>query len=262
MTLNYKISPESNLGKNEYLDIIETFGEKGSTVDDRGRNVIKKFELPELTVNVKSFKPPHLINSFAYKYVRKSKARRSFEYALKLLEKGIQTPEPLAYFEYSGLWGLDKSFYFSRHLLYEYTFYDLIDNYREKRFEALLRQFSKFAFELHEKGVYHKDFSAGNILITQDGGQSSFYLIDLNRMKFVELDFDLRMKNLSRLTEDEEVLRIMAEEYSAISGWDFEEVYDRIIHFTIEFRKKYNRRMDLKRRFLGREISKRLPNNP
>ena len=255
MTLNYQIGPEAKLDKETCLEIIEGFSDKGSTVDDRGRNVIKRFEVGDLSVNVKSFKPPHMINSFAYKYLRKSKAKRSFEYARELLGRGIKTPEPLAYFEYSGILGLGKSYYFSRHLDYDYNFYDLGGNYREPFFEDLLRQFARFAFELHERGVYHKDFSAGNILITHQDQESSFYLIDLNRMKFIDLDFDLRMKNLSRLTEDAEVLRIIAEEYARISGWDVEKVYGSIMNHTTEFRKKYNRRMNLKHKLLGREIS-------
>ena len=255
MTLSYQIGPEAKLDKETCLAIIEGFSEKGSTVDDRGRNVIKKFEVRGLTVNVKSFKPPHMINSFAYKYLRKSKAKRSFEYARELLTRGINTPEPLAFFEYSGFLGLKKSYYFSAHLNYDYNFYDLGGNYREPFFEDLLRQFARFAYELHERGVYHKDFSAGNILITHQDQESSFYLIDLNRMKFIDLDFDLRMKNLSRLTEDLDVLRIIAEEYANISGWAFEEVYGKIMHYTTEFRKKYNRRMNLKHKLLGREIS-------
>ena len=255
MALNYKISTDTGLGKKECLGIIESFSDTGSKVDDRGRNVIKKFEIEGLMVNVKSFKPPHLINSFAYKYIRKSKARRSFEYAQELLRRGILTPEPLAFFEFLGLWGLGKSFYFSRHLDYDYTFYDLRDNYREPMIEDLLRQFARFAFELHERGIYHKDFSAGNILIKVEEGQSSFYLIDLNRMKFIELDFDLRMKNLSRLSEDAEVLRIIAGEYARIAGWDAEKVYVSLMNHTTEFRKKYNHRMNLKHKLLGRKIS-------
>ena len=132
---------------------------------------------------------------------------------------------------------------------------DLQDNYMKPEFEELLRQFARFAYELHERGVYHKDFSAGNILITIEENRSSFFLIDLNRMKFIDLDLDLRMKNLSRLSEDPDVMRIIAGEYAKISGWDFEMLYGKIMHYTTEFRKKYNRRVDLKRRLLGREIS-------
>ena len=59
----------------------------------RKRNIIKLFELEGKTVNVKSFKIPNLVNKIAYKYFRKSKARRSFEYATLLFEKAICIPK-------------------------------------------------------------------------------------------------------------------------------------------------------------------------
>jgi hypothetical protein len=42
---------------------------------------------------------PHLINKIVYKKFRKSKARRSYEYATLLLDKGIGTPQPIAFLE-------------------------------------------------------------------------------------------------------------------------------------------------------------------
>src|SRR5690606_41915767 len=64
-------------------------------------------------INIKSFKIPNKLNQFVYKYFRKSKARRSFEFATILLQKGIGTPAPVAFMEnFNGL-GLQKSFYAS-----------------------------------------------------------------------------------------------------------------------------------------------------
>jgi hypothetical protein len=59
----------------------------------KDRNVIKLFDLNGQTINIKSFKVPNIVNK-AYKYFRKSKAKRSFEYATILLENGIGTPQP------------------------------------------------------------------------------------------------------------------------------------------------------------------------
>jgi tRNA A-37 threonylcarbamoyl transferase component Bud32 len=253
MTLKYELREEIKLNKDECLQMIKSFNTEGITVDDRGRNTIKKFELPELEVNVKSFKRPHLINSFAYKYIRKSKARRSYEYGLELLKRGLNTPDPLAYFEYSNALGVGKSYYFSRHLNYDYTFFDLREKYEDPFFRNILREFSKFAFDLHEKGVYHKDLSAGNILITCSDQSSSFNLIDLNRMKFIDMDLNLRMQNLNRLTEDVEVMKIIAEEYAAVSKWSYDEILKKMEYFTLKLRSKYNFRTRMKRRLLGRK---------
>jgi len=69
----------------EIINIIDNFNTSGIIFGDGNRNVIKLFDLDSVKVNVKSFKKPHLLNSIIYRYFRKSKARRSFEYANKLL---------------------------------------------------------------------------------------------------------------------------------------------------------------------------------
>ena len=80
-----------------------------SLFGDGKRNKIKLFDLERTQINIKSFKVPNLINTIAYKYFRKSKARRSFEFANILLENKIGTPQPIAYFENSNFLGLKGS---------------------------------------------------------------------------------------------------------------------------------------------------------
>ena len=96
-----KINIHANFQKHNLnlLKFITVFNTSGILFGDGQRNKIKLFELEGKTINIKSFKVPNLINKIAYKYFRKSKARRSFEYATTLLEKGIGTPQPIAYFE-------------------------------------------------------------------------------------------------------------------------------------------------------------------
>jgi hypothetical protein len=88
----------------EIVSIIQNFNNSGLIFGDGNRNIIKIFDLNSTKVNVKSFKKPHLLNSIIYKYIRKSKARRSFEYANRLLENQIGTPQPIAYFEKTNLY--------------------------------------------------------------------------------------------------------------------------------------------------------------
>ncbi len=83
------------------------------------RNTIKNVTSQNLDLNIKSFKVPHLVNRIAYSFFRKSKANRSFEYANDLIKKGIKTPKPFAYFEYSNLKLLHKSFYVSEQISYD-----------------------------------------------------------------------------------------------------------------------------------------------
>ena len=126
----------------------DTFdGEKGS------RNTIKKITIENFSLNVKSFKIPHLINRIAYSFFRKSKAHRSFEYAEILIKNGINTPKPIAYFEFSNFNFLSKSFYISNQLDYDITYRELVNNKDYPNFDIILREFTRFTFDLHEKGI-------------------------------------------------------------------------------------------------------------
>ena len=91
------INPHFYNYKSNLLDCIDNFKTTGTLFGDGKRNKIKLFELEGKTINIKSFKIPNLINKIAYKYFRKSKARRSFEFANHLLDNGLGTPKPTAY---------------------------------------------------------------------------------------------------------------------------------------------------------------------
>jgi hypothetical protein len=115
----YKINPIFINAISNVSDCINNFNSKGILFGDGQRNKIKLFEVDGKIINIKSFKTPHLINKIAYKYFRNPKARRSFEYATTLLEKGIGTPQPIAFFENYDAVGLKDSYYVSEQLQYE-----------------------------------------------------------------------------------------------------------------------------------------------
>jgi len=247
MPLNSKIHPNSTLNNNDYLEIIDNFNEKGKVIDDRGRNLIKSFHVKGQNINVKSFKIPHLLNQFVYKYFRSSKARRSFEYAGILFDKNIGTPQPLAYFEYTTLFGLKKSYYFSQQINYDLTFEDIRTTPRHPDYENILRQFTRFTFSLHENGIYHKDFSHGNTLIVKNKDHYDFYLIDLNRMRFFELDLDARMRNFCKLTTDDELINIMSDEYATLIHQPFDLIHSKMVAAIKKFRNSYARKSNFKK---------------
>ena len=93
-----------------FLELIRSYQSEGNTFWKK-RNTIKIFEKDGISWNIKSFKIPHIVNKFAYRYLRKSKARRSFEHAQKLVSLDILTPEPLGYVENSTAIGLGSSYY-------------------------------------------------------------------------------------------------------------------------------------------------------
>jgi len=239
--------------KAQLSSFINNFDTSGELFGKANRNSIKLFKLNDITVNVKSFKTPHFINKIAYKYFRKSKARRSFEYANKLNELGVGTPEPIAFYESFSLIGLEESYYICKHLKYDLTYRELTKNLDYPDHKKILKQFAKFTWEMHEKGIYFKDHSPGNTLIVKNGENYDFFLVDLNRMSFFELDFESRMKNFSRLTPNKEMVKTMSEAYATLSGVDFKKVFDRMWFYTQQFQEKFNRKKRIKQKVLGKK---------
>lgn len=246
MSVRNKIHPDSSFTKEDYLSVIDRFKTQGVVIDDRGRNLIKSFKLKDRVINVKSFKIPHIFNRIAYKFFRSSKAKRSYEHACILVKNNIGTPKPLAYFEYFSPLGIRQSYYFSEHLDYDLTYRELRSYPDYPDGENILRQFTKFTFSLHEHGIFFKDHSAGNTLIVKKDGEYHFYLIDLNRMDFFELDLDSRMKNFSKLTEDIEMVKIMSDEYAKLTGLAYELIFNKMWNEIKKFRNKYERRQGFK----------------
>lgn len=236
----------------ENLEVfIKDFNSKGILFGDGKRNKIKLFELGEKTVNIKSFKIPNLINKIVYAYFRKSKARRSYDFANLLIEKGIGTPAPIAYFENSNWLGLKDSYYLSEHLVTELTYRELIKNSNYPDYDTILRQFTKFTFDLHQKGIEFLDHSPGNTLIKKIGDDKyDFFLVDLNRMNFHhQMTFEQRINNFSRLTPQEKMVRIMSNEYSKFYTEQSEaEIFKKMWMATSQFQEKFARKKRLKKK--------------
>src|SRR5687768_10207972 len=158
--MKFIVHPDYQSQKDSIFHQIKNFETEGSLFGNGDRNVIKLFRLGTETGNIKSFKIPNLINKVVYHYFRKSKAERSYNYALELLQKGVGTPHPVAYAEEFAMLGmLNKSYYVSEHLVTELTFRELVEIPDYPDGENILRQFTQFCFELHEKGIEFLDHS-------------------------------------------------------------------------------------------------------
>lgn len=236
--------------KEKVTQFVHDFDTTGTLFGKAGRNAIKIKEIDGTNVNIKSFKIPHIFNQFAYKFLRKSKARRSFENGNYLLSKGIGTPRPLAYFEYFSTLGLQKSFYVSEHLECDLTFRELITNPDYPEHEKILIAATDFTFKLHENNILFKDHSPGNTLIKKSEKGFDFYLVDLNRMVFKPLSFEERIKNFSRLTPKEEMVRVMSNRYAELINRNPEEVFELMWKYTAAFQHKFYRKKRLKKKFL------------
>ena len=101
---------------------------------------------------------------------------------------------------------------------------------------------------MHENGIEFLDHSPGNTLIKIDANQNcKFYLIDLNRMKFhKEMNFDQRMKNLSKITPSKEMVQLISKEYAKLYQKNENEVFENMWDYTSKFQKKFLRKKKLK----------------
>lgn len=148
--------------------------EEGEIIDER-RNILRLTD----GVVVKQFRTPGLLKGIWYGWLGTSKARRSYENALLL--KGL-TPEPIAYREVRYLGILRESWYACRRSECPYTFNDLIHNPDFPNRAEILASIGRFTARLRKMGVWHRDYSAGNILFNEDG--SRVEVIDLNRIRW------------------------------------------------------------------------------
>lgn len=245
------IHPKYREEKQQLESFIDEFDTAGEYVTQGERNVIKSFDLKGEKINIKSFKTPSIFNSFVYKYFRKSKAKRSFEYAERLISDKIQTPFPIAYIERQTLFGLKESYYISKHIEYDFEFRILIHQPKFAERKKILQQFTDFTYKLHEANVNFLDHSPGNTLIVKnETGNYDFYLIDLNRMRFESMSFDKRMKNFRRLWLSKTMIKIMSEQYAKLYRKMYAEVFLVMTKYSRAFQKKINRKKMRRRKKL------------
>ena len=95
-TGEYVVEPGRNEIKKFEIDIENSF-EKESSKKEKHNNKSENLETKKM-INIKKFKQKDFITNFFYRF-KGSKAKRSYEYAKKLLEYKIKTPEPIAYFD-------------------------------------------------------------------------------------------------------------------------------------------------------------------
>jgi hypothetical protein len=198
------------------INVLKNFKNEGTLIGPGSRNVVKVIEIEAEKFNFKSFKQHNFINRHVYKYYRKSKAKRSFEYAQMLLDKGFHTPEPIAYIENFDFWGLTSSYYVSRQLEECPTLMEVIVNHSFPDREQIIRKYAQLMFQLHEQGIEFLDNAPGNFMIKNENGTHNFYMVDLNRMNFHEMNLEKRLKNFARLTSDKEVIVLIGDEYAKL----------------------------------------------
>jgi len=246
--MNYKfiINP-SYISFQDFLINIKRYFTDNDTTIHKARNELKIIQFQEISTVVKSFKIPNIINKIAYTYFRDSKAKKSYNYALKI-EK--YTPKPIGYIEFYTNELLDESFFISEEFSYDFTIRKpLLDKNFESK-DAIFKAFARFTLELHNDGIFHNDYSPGNILIKKSSSGYIFKVVDINRMKFMHLDEDMRAKNFAKLWANDTILKVIAEEYSKYyhCSPSFEQT-------VLEYSNKNKKIKNFKKRLKGKPVN-------
>lgn len=224
------IHPDFKEEEEFFYSLPDIFDNQGETIHS-GRNIIKIFSIGNQKWVVKWFKAPNFFNRLIYGNFRKSKARRSYEYALKLQSLSIKTPVPIGYYEQKILFFFSQSFYATLVSECEHRFDEIITNKDFKDRELILKEFAKFSAKLHENNVLHGDYSEGNILFSIKGKEVLFEIVDLNRIKFRKISPEEGCKNFERLNLEPEALTIIAKEYAKARNLDEKNCIDWILKY-------------------------------
>lgn len=204
---------------------------------------IKIFDIGGLKVNVKRYRIPIVFNRFVYLYLRKTKAERAYEYALRLQKMGIHTPAPIAYIiEKKGML-LGYSYFVSIQVDCSRRFYEFGRAALTDERRMILKEFGCYTARLHQQNVCHQDYSPGNILFDLKNGMPEFCIVDINRMYFGPVSFKKGCANFARLWGSREMFCIMAAAYAEEHGWNV----DRTCHEVLEARKKHWQKVARKR---------------
>lgn len=212
MAVRYKIrlNPDfENL--RQFVDAIPNRNEELGEIIYKARNTVFNNTETGIPLCIKSFKIPPIYNRIAYTFLRKGKARRSFENAERLIALGFMTPTPVAYLEVYKNGLLERSYYISLMIDAEH-----VRVWQERpNSQEIALNLANLMYRLHCAHVWHRDFSPGNVLYDKDG---NYYLIDINRMQFGVKSMNRLLQNFTRLNESQEETIKLVKQYAQISG--------------------------------------------
>jgi len=241
--MKYEVRDASYL---PFLEQIRSKFEETAYGAYKGRNAIKVLSFLGQDIVVKSFRIPHMINKFAYTFLRDSKAKKSYFNSLKIMDF---VPEPLAYAEFFRFGLLYDSYFLCREFKYDFTIREVLlnDDFPDK--EKIFDTFATFTYALHEKGIEHLDYSPGNILIKKDQDTYIFKTIDVNRMRFLPLNNQKRLENFAKLWSSDEDLTLIIKSYAQKIEMDEAEA----VQTALDASQKHKDKKNFKKRLKGKK---------
>ena len=102
----------------EFLQETDKYFKTDSQTIHKARNELKIIPYNNIETVVKSFRVPNIIRRIIYTFFRDSKAKKSYEYSLKI---GNFTPEPIGYIEFYKNSLLERSYFVAKKFEYDFT---------------------------------------------------------------------------------------------------------------------------------------------
>jgi hypothetical protein len=232
----------------QYIESVPERFESLTDVLYKDRNVIKTDQVSNLKLVVKSYHRIFLPNRIRYSFFHPSKAKRAFNNGLRLLEEGFHTPEPVAYIELYEYSLLKRSYFICL-----YTDFTKLSSYLQDVGDQLMKDLAAFTFKLHQRGIYHMDYSNGNILAKKADDYYEFALIDNNRMKFGNFSYSRRLKNFRLLGLSQDQLAAVARAYARLENRDEEDAVQRVVQSERRHTERRNFRRQAKKFVLNRK---------
>lgn len=247
----YEINPKY-ASLTPLIENIESYFQDSTHVLYDQRNVIRVITYDNEDYVVKAFRVPNLVNQFAYRYLRPSKAKRSYQYSFKI---GAElSPEPIAFIEQHRSFRLAKSYYISKYFKYDHTIHEVLINKELQDREQILIAFADFTFKLHQLEILHHDYSHGNILIKESVTEDSGYkikIIDVNRMEFKYLDIKARLENFARIKANDDDMAIIISQYAK----NLDQPVDNLLKDAKFYRDDFYQKRALKHKLRGKNPS-------
>lgn len=231
----------------EFMHCIDSEFASGTLVQQGNRNTLRRFTLGGADVVVKHFGRPNPFNRLVYSFLRKPKGLRAYEYAFRVRNAGFDTPEPIAYLERRRMGLVADAYFISTECPYKRRFYEF-GNARVEDCEDIVRAFARVAAAFHEAGMLHRDFSPGNILFDNVGGEWKFAFVDINRMSFATVSVEKGCRNFARLWGQLGFFRVIADEYAKMRNADAEQCFETIREARRRFWTRFAKRHKVKYR--------------
>lgn len=204
------------------------------------RNQVRRFVMPDgMRLMVKQFKRPNLIQKLCYSTFWTNKADKSYRYGQRLLEMGLDTPEPIAAIVYRRH-GMVERYYFVSAEDEGFDCRDWLETAEPTERQHAIEALATFLLKAHRLGFLHGDTNLSNFRLHPTGNDYRLAVIDTNRSTFVggPASHEQCIRNLCRLSHERVLIEAIARAYASQGGLDPDKTFHEVLAATERFENK------------------------